>query len=147
MINKYGEPVFFVKFPGKKQKEEKCRRWINTCGTQLTYETLTYHHYICSLHFMGENGPTELYPDPVSAPMSEEKRVGLETAYKKRIARFARRTQAALQQQLEAEKDGVYMPQTPEYIGNKNILQDRPMFSMSAPDVEMEIAQALINLS
>ena len=71
----------------------------------------------------------------------------METAYKKRIARFARRTQAALQQQLEAEKDGVYMPQTPECIGNKNILHDKPMFSTSAPDVEMEIAQALINLS
>ncbi len=75
MINKYGEPVFFFKFPGKKQKEERCRRWINACRTQLTYETLTYHHYICSLHFIGENGPTELYPDPVSATMSEEKRV------------------------------------------------------------------------
>ncbi len=71
----------------------------------------------------------------------------METAYKKRIARFAQGTRAALHQQLEAEKDGVYMPQTPQCIGDKNILQDRPMFSMSAPDVEMEIAQALINLS
>ena len=143
MNNKYGEHVFFVKFPGKKQKEERCRRWINACRTKLTYETLTYHHYICSLHFIGENGPTELYPDPVSATMSEEKRAGLETAYKKRIARFARRTQ----EQLEAEKDSVYMPQTPECVGNKNILQDNPMLSTSAHDVEMEIAQALINLS
>jgi alanine-alpha-ketoisovalerate/valine-pyruvate aminotransferase len=75
--------------------------------------------------------------------MSNEKRAGLETAYKKRIARFARHTQ----EQIEAEKDSVYMPLTPECIGNKNILQDNQMFSTSACDVEMEIAQALINLS
>jgi hypothetical protein len=29
-------------------------------------------HYIYSLHFVGENGPTKEYPDPLSAVTSEE---------------------------------------------------------------------------
>lgn len=81
--------VFFIRFtkPGnikevmtnwEKQREgertEKCKRWVHACGRrdfsklcQVKKDT-----YICSLHFVGENGPTDDNPDPLIATLSEE---------------------------------------------------------------------------
>ena len=86
MTNRYGQPVFFLRFPGKKRNREKAKRWINACRRpkyQLSIEKLSYHHVICSLHFVGENGPTADYPDPLPATISAEKRDHLENIYER----------------------------------------------------------------
>ena len=78
------EGVFFVRFakPGglkgtmsdweKQQnlkKTEKAKRWLHTCGRKDSnrIEQIKEDTYICSLHFVGQKGPTEEHPDPVKA--------------------------------------------------------------------------------
>lgn len=63
-----GENVFFLTFPRPKKDPNKCERWIEACNrydldllTVLQKRTV----HICSLHFVGENGPTSEYPDPI----------------------------------------------------------------------------------
>ena len=76
MTNRYGEKVFFVRFPGKMRSAAKGKSWIHACRRpkeQLSLSKLSYHHFICSLHFVGENGPTTENPDPVAATMSEQR--------------------------------------------------------------------------
>ena len=87
MSNRYGKPVRFIHFPGKKRNEAAARIWINACrrpANQLSLENLTYHHYICSLHWVGEDGPTRLNPDPIPATMAEVARYERETAFRRR---------------------------------------------------------------
>lgn len=77
MKNPSGNQVFFLRFPGKKRNPEKAKRWINACRRprdQLSISKLSYHHSICSLHFVGENGPSSEYPDPIPATASSGKR-------------------------------------------------------------------------
>eukprot|EP00794_Sanderia_malayensis_P001306 gene1306-1446_t len=86
MTNRYGEKVRFVHFPGKVRKREQARRWIHACRrpkSQLSFEKLTHQHYICSLHFVGENGPTDEFPDPVPATISQEQRGKLEKSFER----------------------------------------------------------------
>lgn len=86
MSNRYGDKVFFVHFPGKKRNAAKAKTWIHACRRpkdQLNLSKLSYHHFICSLHFVGENGPTADNPDPVAATMSKEQRHRLEKAYQR----------------------------------------------------------------
>lgn len=48
---------------------KKCDEWVKLCGSansQLkSLEDIRPYSYICSLHFEGESGPTEAYPDPI----------------------------------------------------------------------------------
>ena len=72
--NRNGDPVRFIRFPPAKRWKslaEKRQRWIVAChrGDFLCSKD----SYICSLHFVGENGPTPEHPDPISAVASEEK--------------------------------------------------------------------------
>ena len=69
--NANGDEVFFLHFPAAKYHGEKRRRWIQACHRGDGF-VCTKYSYICSLHFVGENGPTADYPDPVSAVTSAD---------------------------------------------------------------------------
>ena len=88
MRNRYGKPVSFIHFPGKKRQAAAANRWINACrrpAHQLSLKNLTYHHYICSLHWVGEDGPTNNNQFPLPADMSEKERNRIELAFQKRL--------------------------------------------------------------
>jgi hypothetical protein len=73
--NKNGDPVTFYRFPAPKRwKEtaERRERWIIACHRGDSF-VCKKDSYICSLHFVGENGPTPQHPDPISAIKSKEK--------------------------------------------------------------------------
>ncbi|CAH3139741.1 unnamed protein product [Pocillopora meandrina] len=60
----------FILFPKPKTELEKCKRWIKNCGRpheQLNLERVNKHKAVCSSHFVGGNGPTEKWLDPVPA--------------------------------------------------------------------------------
>ena len=58
--------------------------WIHACRRpKLNLTTLSYHRFICSLHFVGENGPTSENPDPAAATMSIGHQSHLEQAYQR----------------------------------------------------------------
>lgn len=48
----------------------KCELWVKKCGRSdrgfRSIDDVTKDTYICSLHFLGESGPTEQNPDPLS---------------------------------------------------------------------------------
>ena len=48
----------------------KCELWVKKCGRSdrgfKSIDDVTKDTYICSLHFHGESGPTEMNPDPLS---------------------------------------------------------------------------------
>ena len=57
-----------------KQNEftEKAKKWVHAYGRRgFTIDKITKDIYICSLHFVGENGPSEEDPDPISASLLE----------------------------------------------------------------------------
>mgnify|MGYP000494810885 CR=1 FL=1 len=61
----------FIPFPKPSQDIEKCRRWIVACSRQFfTENNITRNTYICALHWLGEKGPTEEFPDPLKANFS-----------------------------------------------------------------------------
>ena len=49
------------------KNNESVLKWIKACSTEnlTTPEQITRSKRICSLHFVGGNGPTEAFPDPV----------------------------------------------------------------------------------
>jgi hypothetical protein len=60
--------VFWIPFPKPKRNLDKCQHWIRACGRELfTVEKVTRWTYICSKHFVGGQGPTDLHPDPIPA--------------------------------------------------------------------------------
>ncbi|XP_013409794.1 zinc finger protein 235 isoform X2 [Lingula anatina] len=66
----YMAGVFFLPFPKQKTNFEKCKRWVHLCGRpmeQFNMDKISKYTYMCSKHFVGGNGPTEEYPDPISA--------------------------------------------------------------------------------
>ena len=57
-----------------KQNEftEKAKEWVHASGRKdFTIDKITKDTYICSLHFVGGNGPTEEDPDPINASLLE----------------------------------------------------------------------------
>ena len=87
MINRYGEPIKFVHFPGKVRNAAKAQRWIHACrwpSCQLSLKKLSYHHYMCSLQFIGENGPSDESPDPLPATVSVECCEKVDRAFQRR---------------------------------------------------------------
>lgn len=64
----YMKGIFFLPFPKPKSNLEKCKRWIKACGRPdfLTLDNITRNRYVCSEHFVGNSGPTEKYPDPLT---------------------------------------------------------------------------------
>ena len=69
--NEKKDPIFFLRFPAPKRSPKKRERWIKSCHRGDGFECKK-DHYICSLHFVGESGPTKEYPYPLSAITSEE---------------------------------------------------------------------------
>ncbi|XP_060578712.1 uncharacterized protein LOC132735740 [Ruditapes philippinarum] len=62
------ENVFFIRFPQNKREPEKCIRWANACSRRdFDASRVRKDTYICSLHFVGGNGPSEDHPDPLPA--------------------------------------------------------------------------------
>ncbi|XP_062585057.1 uncharacterized protein LOC134255348 [Saccostrea cucullata] len=64
--------VRLIPFPQPKQDQEKCLRWIKACGRphhQLNVNNIdgNRNKVVCSKHFIGENRPTQSYPDPIPA--------------------------------------------------------------------------------
>ncbi|KAL3861755.1 hypothetical protein ACJMK2_007778 [Sinanodonta woodiana] len=60
----------FIRFPTPKRDLEKVKRWIKACGRphkQLNIARINQHKAVCSKHFVGVNGPSENYPDPIQA--------------------------------------------------------------------------------
>eukprot|EP00794_Sanderia_malayensis_P008556 gene8556-9471_t len=81
MKNRYGEYVKFLHFLGKVRNTAKARLWMHACYRPCKSQCLhklTYMHFICSLHFNGENVPTDRYPDPVPESLSRKEREELE---------------------------------------------------------------------
>ena len=57
-----------------KQNEftEKAKKWVHACGRKgFTIDKITKDTYICSLHFVGGNGPTGEDPDLINASLLE----------------------------------------------------------------------------
>ena len=73
--NNNGDPVTFFHFPGEKRHPKRRKQWILACRRGDNF-VCSKDSYICSLHFVGENGPSKNNPDPISATASKE-RVGL----------------------------------------------------------------------
>ena len=69
--------VKFFPFPKPKSKLERCKAWIKACGRKnFTINNVTRNTYVCSKHF--HNGqPSDCYPDPFSADLSEKLQVQL----------------------------------------------------------------------
>ena len=68
--NRNGDPVFH--FPGQKRQTERRNRWILACSRGDSFNC-TKDSYVCSLHFVNENGPTDENPDPISATASKDR--------------------------------------------------------------------------
>ena len=54
--NHNGDLVTFFHFPGQKRQTERRNRWILACSRGDSFNC-TKDSYVCSLHFVGENGP------------------------------------------------------------------------------------------
>lgn len=58
------------------EKTQKCKKWVHACGRpDFTINKVKRDTYICSLHFIGKNGPTEENPDPILATLSSKELV------------------------------------------------------------------------
>ena len=66
-----GTPVKFHHFPAESKDKERRETWIRACCRGDNF-VCKKDSYICSLHFIGEEGPTAEYPDPISATTSKE---------------------------------------------------------------------------
>lgn len=62
--------VKLILFPKPKTNLQKCLRLIKACGRpheQLNIQRINKHKAVCSKHFVGGNGPTVEFPDPLQA--------------------------------------------------------------------------------
>ena len=63
--------VTFMPFPKPHMDRGKCERWLRACKRDnFGIDNVTKHTCICSLHFIGGNGPTDEHPDPIDATAS-----------------------------------------------------------------------------
>ena len=69
---KDGKIINFRPFPSEKKFKERRELWIRYCSRADEFKC-TKDSYICSLHFVGENRPTDKDPNPVPATASGEK--------------------------------------------------------------------------
>ncbi|CAC5404724.1 unnamed protein product [Mytilus coruscus] len=70
--------VFFIPFPKPITQREKCERWIKACGRpkkDFNVDKIKRCTYMCSKHFVGCKGPTELHPDPLPALLHNEEQI------------------------------------------------------------------------
>ena len=58
----------FTPFPKPSQGIERCQRWVNACCREdFSINKITRNTYICALHWPGQRGPTDEFPDPLKA--------------------------------------------------------------------------------
>ena len=69
---KGGNITKFSSFSVREKIKERRELWIRSCGRADDFKC-TKDSYICSWHFVGENGPTDKDPNPVPATASREK--------------------------------------------------------------------------
>lgn len=143
MTNRYGEPVRFIHFPGKKRHETAARRWINACRRptdQLSFESLTYHHYICSLHWVGEDGPSEREPYPIPANLTGNAKLKQELAFQRRN-KTVRPPQGNIKVDVSLDKD--------TNGGGEDLKSEIPQPEVPNDESKMneEVAQILLDLS
>lgn len=67
-----GKIISFHSFPSVKKFKERRETWIRACCRGDTFKCKK-DSYICSLHFIGQQGPTKENPNPFPANASEEK--------------------------------------------------------------------------
>lgn len=92
----------FIPFPKPKHDLELCQRWVNLCSRKyFSVEKVNYNTYICAVHWPGGKGPTEKYPDPFKANLSEEE---INKTHKKRKAPKPR-TEAVVKKARKQLKD------------------------------------------
>ena len=72
LVNKEGKSVRFYSFPPLKKQGERRKAWIRAC-CRGDHFICSKDSYICGLHFIGNNGPTEENPDPIPATANREK--------------------------------------------------------------------------
>ena len=70
---KGGKVINFHPFPSENKFDERRELWIRSCSRADDFNIRGIATYICSLHFVGENGPTDKDPNPVPATASREK--------------------------------------------------------------------------
>ena len=70
--NPNGDPMKVFHFPGAVRQSARRRKRIQACHRGDSF-VLTEDSYICSLHFVGGNGPTKEDPAPISAVASKER--------------------------------------------------------------------------
>lgn len=70
--NVKGDPVTFFHFPGAKRCPERRKLWIDACKRGDSFNC-SKDSYVCSLHFVGENGPSKSNPDPIPATARKKK--------------------------------------------------------------------------
>ena len=67
--------VYFIPFPKPKSHLTKCNIWIQACHREgFTVESVSKDTYtcMCSKHFIGGAGPTDINPEPIPATASKE---------------------------------------------------------------------------
>ena len=69
---KDGKVLNFHFFPSEKKFKEPRELWIRSCSLADEIKC-TKDSYMCSLHFVGENRPTNKDPNPVPATAGREK--------------------------------------------------------------------------
>ena len=69
---KDGKVINFYPFHSQKKFKERRELWIRSCSRADDFKC-TKDSYICSLHFVRENGLTDKDPNPVPATASREK--------------------------------------------------------------------------
>ena len=63
----------FIPFPKPLQGIERCQRWVNACSREdFTINKITRNTYICALHWPGQRGPTDEFPDPLKPNFSAQ---------------------------------------------------------------------------
>ncbi len=69
---KDGIAVNFHPFPSEKKFKDRRESWIRACCRADDF-VCNKSTYICSLHFVEKEGPTERHPDPIPATASRDK--------------------------------------------------------------------------
>lgn len=61
-----------------------CQRWVNACSREnFTVENVDYNTYICAVHWPGGKGPTDKFPGPLKANLSN-KEIDLQSRVKRK---------------------------------------------------------------
>ncbi|KAK3085034.1 hypothetical protein FSP39_023160 [Pinctada imbricata] len=144
-----------ILFPKPKTEPEKCLRWIKACGRpheQLNINKINKHKAVCSKHFVGGKGPTELFPDPIQAdgstikpsrpkPKRRCESPTTETVTKRRKVLFEDKRREAIQesQALAADYIQLYVVGIGHFVDHNelhSLVQD-PTYVFSTTDSEL----------